>query len=45
VPALAHRLTLGPEAWVQRVRPEDVVRDVLESVPAPAAEDAVPAGR
>jgi MoxR-like ATPase len=39
VPALAHRLTLRPEVWVQRIRPDDVVRDCLESVPTPAAED------
>jgi MoxR-like ATPase len=39
VPALAHRLTLRPELWVQRVRAEDVVREVLDSVPTPAAED------
>jgi MoxR-like ATPase len=38
VPALAHRLMLKPELWVQRVRPEDVVREVLETVPTPAAE-------
>jgi MoxR-like ATPase len=38
VPALAHRLTLRPELWVQRVRPEDVVRDRIDSVPTPAAE-------
>ncbi|MGZ4355035.1 MAG: AAA family ATPase [Gaiellaceae bacterium] len=43
VPALAHRLTLRPELWVQRVRPEDVVRERLETVPTPAAEDAEPA--
>jgi MoxR-like ATPase len=42
VPALAHRLMLKPELWVQRVRAEDVVRERLESVPAPSAEDAVP---
>jgi MoxR-like ATPase len=41
VPALAHRLTLNPELWVQRIRAEDVVRDCLESVPTPRAEDAV----
>ena len=40
VPALAHRLTLRPELWVQRVRPEDVVREVLETVPTPVAETA-----
>jgi MoxR-like ATPase len=38
VPALAHRLTLRPELWVQRVRAEDVVRECLESVPTPRAE-------
>jgi MoxR-like ATPase len=40
VPALAHRLTLRPELWVQRIRGEDVVADVLERVPTPPAEDA-----
>ena len=39
VPALSHRLILRPELWVQRVRPEDVVRESLETVTAPAAED------
>jgi MoxR-like ATPase len=42
VPALAHRLTLRPEVWVQRIRQEDVVRESLESVPTPAAEDLMP---
>jgi MoxR-like ATPase len=39
VPALAHRLTLRPELWVQRVRGEDVVAEALETVPTPPAED------
>ena len=39
VPALAHRLTLKPELWVQRVSAEDVVRERLNTVPTPAAED------
>src|SRR5438874_7241495 len=39
VPALAHRLMLRPELWVQRVSPEDIVRERLESVPTPVAED------
>ena len=39
VPALSHRLSLRPELWVQKVRAEDVVRDCLDSVPAPSAED------
>jgi MoxR-like ATPase len=43
VPALAHRLTLRPELWVQRVSAEDVVRERLDTVPTPAAEDLSPA--
>jgi MoxR-like ATPase len=39
--ALAHRLTLKPELWVQRVRAEDIVSDLLTTVPTPAAEDVV----
>src|SRR5438876_353825 len=39
VPALGHRLTLRPELWVQRIRGEEVVREALETVPTPAAED------
>jgi MoxR-like ATPase len=41
VPALAHRLTLRPELWVQRVRGEDVVAEALASVPTPPAEDSL----
>jgi MoxR-like ATPase len=39
VPALGHRLVLKPELWVQRLRSDDVVRQVLETVPTPPAED------
>jgi MoxR-like ATPase len=39
VPALAHRLTLRPELWVQRVSAEDIVRERLQAVPTPTAED------
>ena len=35
VPALAHRLALRPELWVQRVQPEDVVRECMRAVPVP----------
>jgi MoxR-like ATPase len=42
VPALAHRLVLKPELWVQRVSPEDVVGELLNAVPTPPAEDIVP---
>jgi MoxR-like ATPase len=45
VPALAHRLVLRPELWVQRVSAEDVVREVLDTVPTPRAEDAPAATR
>jgi MoxR-like ATPase len=38
VPALAHRLTLRPELWVQRVSGDDLVREALDSVPTPVAE-------
>jgi MoxR-like ATPase len=38
VPALAHRLTLRPELWVQRVSGEDLVREALDSVPTPKTE-------
>jgi MoxR-like ATPase len=41
VSALAHRLVLKPELWIQRVSPEDIVRELLETVPTPPAEDIV----
>jgi MoxR-like ATPase len=40
VPALAHRLVLRPELWVQRRSGEDVVREVLDEVETPATETA-----
>jgi MoxR-like ATPase len=40
VPALAHRLALRPELWVQSVRAEDVVQECLATVPVPVAQDA-----
>jgi MoxR-like ATPase len=41
VPALAHRLTLRPELWVQRIRGEDIVAEALQTVPTPPAEDSL----
>jgi MoxR-like ATPase len=38
-PALAHRLSLRPELWVQQVRGEDVVTERLATVPTPPAEE------
>jgi MoxR-like ATPase len=38
VPALSHRLSLRPELWVQQLRPEDVIAELLEQVPTPTAE-------
>ena len=40
IPALAHRLTLRPELWVQRVSTEEIVREALDTVPTPVAEEA-----
>jgi len=42
VAALGHRLVLRPELWVQRRTGDDVVREVLDSVPSPRADDAMP---
>ena len=42
VPALAHRLALRPELWVERRRGDDIVRDILDQVPTPAVEQPVP---
>jgi MoxR-like ATPase len=36
VPVLAHRLTLTPTAWAAAARPEDVVAELLSTVPGPA---------
>jgi MoxR-like ATPase len=45
VPALSHRLTLPPELWVQRVRPEEVIDEVLRTVPTPAPDEVAGGGR
>jgi MoxR-like ATPase len=42
VPALAHRLTLAPELWLQQLRGDEVVAELLDEVPTPAAEDLAP---
>jgi MoxR-like ATPase len=41
VPALAHRLSLRPELWVERRRSDDVVRELLDRVPTPPVEERV----
>ena len=41
VPGLGHRLMLKPELWVQRIGGDDIVREVLEQVPTPSAEEAL----
>ena len=41
VPALAHRLTLRPELWVQRISGDQIVREAVATVPTPPAEDVV----
>ena len=35
VPALAHRVVLGSEAWARKVSPEDIVRRSIDRVAAP----------
>jgi MoxR-like ATPase len=42
VPALAHRLTLSPELWVQRADPAEIVASLVSSVPAPVADEIEP---
>ena len=37
-PALAHRLVLRPELWVQRVQAEEIVEECLRAVAVPPAE-------
>jgi MoxR-like ATPase len=37
-PALGHRITLRPEYWVRQLRGDDVVRECLEQVPTPSAD-------
>jgi MoxR-like ATPase len=41
VPALAHRLALRPELWVERRRSDDIVREVLDRVPTPVVEPVI----
>ncbi len=36
VPALSHRIVLRAEAWARRISPTDVVRKVIDRVPAPS---------
>ena len=39
IPALAHRLTLAPELWVQRIDPAEAVRAAVASVPVPVQDE------
>jgi len=39
IPALAHRLTLAPELWVQRIDPAEAVRSAVASVPVPVLDE------
>jgi MoxR-like ATPase len=39
IPALAHRLTLAPELWVQRIDPAEAVRAAVASVPVPVMDE------
>jgi MoxR-like ATPase len=39
IPALAHRLTLAPELWVQRIDPAEAVRAAVASVRVPVLDE------
>jgi MoxR-like ATPase len=39
IPALAHRITLAPELWVQRIDPAEAVRAAVASVPVPVLDE------
>ena len=41
IPALAHRLTLAPELWVQRIDPAEAVRAAVASVPVPVRDESL----
>jgi MoxR-like ATPase len=43
VAALAHRLTLSPEVWVQRTDPAEIVRSIVALVPAPVSDESLEA--
>ena len=36
-PVLAHRILLDTDQWIRGVRPEEVIAEILNDVPAPAA--------
>ena len=38
--ALAHRLTLAPELWVQRIDPAEAVRAAVRRFPVPVLDEA-----
>jgi len=38
VPALAHRLILKPESRVRGVKPESIVKEILNTIPVPTVE-------
>ncbi len=39
-PALIHRLILEPDLWTERRAPDEVIADVVRSVPVPVVKDA-----
>jgi MoxR-like ATPase len=44
VPALAHRITLRPELWVRQVQSDDVIANLLTTVPVPRTDPAAVGG-
>jgi MoxR-like ATPase len=39
VPALTHRLILQPEYWMKRLAAEEVIRQIVQSVPVPVLDE------
>ncbi len=40
LPVLAHRLSLRPDLWIRGVRPDDLVRECVETIPVPITDPA-----
>ena len=37
-PALSHRIIIGPAARIKDINPEDIIREIIETVPVPGAQ-------
>jgi MoxR-like ATPase len=37
-PALSHRIIVGPAARIKDINPEEIIREIIETVPVPGAQ-------